>query len=216
MEQYKREFIQFLEGAGVLKFGDFTAKSGRKIPYFINAGMIKTGNDIAKLGEFYAKAYTEKGALVPDEVVIGIIKDHLSSESCKNGFILDGFPRSIPQAEALDAMGVKIDAVVTFEVPDEVIVDRMSKRRMCPDCGASYHLDFKPSKDNKTCDKCGAELYTRKDDAPETVLARLQNYHTQTEPLEEFYEKKGILKRINGVGAVDEISKMTLDALSQL
>ena len=163
-----------------------------------------------------AKSYIEKGALVPDEVVIGIIKDHLSGESCKNGFILDGFPRSIPQAEALDAMGVKIDAVVTFEVPDEVIVDRMSKRRMCPDCGASYHLDFKPSKDNKTCDKCGAELYTRKDDAPETVLARLQNYHTQTEPLEEFYEKKGILKRINGVGSVEEISGVTLEALSQL
>lgn len=163
-----------------------------------------------------AKSYIEAGALVPDEVVIGIIKDHLSGDACKNGFILDGFPRSIPQAEALDKMGVKIDAVVTFEVPDEIIVDRMSKRRMCPDCGASYHLDFKPSKDNKTCDKCGAELYTRKDDAPETVLARLQNYHAQTEPLEEFYENKGILKRINGVGKVEEISKMTLEALSRL
>lgn len=163
-----------------------------------------------------AKSYIEAGALVPDEVVIGIIKDHLSGDACKNGFILDGFPRSIPQAEALDKMGVKIDAVVTFEVPDEIIVDRMSKRRMCPDCGASYHLDFKPSKDNKTCDKCGAELYTRKDDAPETVLARLQNYHAQTEPLEDFYENKGILKRINGVGKVEEISKMTLEALSRL
>lgn len=163
-----------------------------------------------------AKSYIEAGALVPDEVVIGIIKDHLSGDACKTGFILDGFPRSIPQAEALDKMGVKIDAVVTFEVPDEIIVDRMSKRRMCPDCGASYHLDFKPSKDNKTCDKCGAELYTRKDDAPETVLARLQNYHAQTEPLEEFYENKGILKRINGVGKVEEISKMTLEALSRL
>ncbi len=173
---------------------------------------IKNETELGKM----AQSYIEKGALVPDEVVIGIIKDHLSGDACKNGFILDGFPRSIPQAEALDAMGVKIDAVVTFEVPDEVIVDRMSKRRMCPDCGASYHLDFKPSKDNKTCDKCGAELYTRKDDAPETVLARLQNYHTQTEPLEEFYEKKGILKRINGVGAVEEIKKMTLEALSQL
>ena len=173
---------------------------------------IKNETELGKM----AQSYIEKGARVPDEVVIGIIKDHLSGDACKNGFILDGFPRSIPQAEALDAMGVKIDAVVTFEVPDEVIVDRMSKRRMCPDCGASYHLDFKPSKDNKTCDKCGAELYTRKDDAPETVLARLQNYHTQTEPLEEFYEKKGILKRINGVGAVEEIKKMTLEALSQL
>ena len=173
---------------------------------------IKNETELGKM----AKSYIEAGALVPDEVVIGIIKDHLSGDACKNGFILDGFPRSIPQAEALDKMGVKIDAVVTFEVPDEIIVDRMSKRRMCPDCGASYHLDFKPSKDNKTCDKCGAELYTRKDDAPETVLARLQNYHAQTEPLEEFYENKGILKRINGVGKVEEISKMTLEALSRL
>ena len=173
---------------------------------------IKNETELGKM----AKSFIEAGNLVPDEVVIGIIKDHLSGEACKNGFILDGFPRSIPQAEALEEMGVKIDAVVTFAVPDEVIVDRMSKRRMCPDCGASYHLDFKPSKDNKTCDKCGAELYTRKDDAPETVLARLKNYHAQTEPLEDFYEKKGLLKRINGVGEVEEISKMTLDALNKL
>lgn len=163
-----------------------------------------------------AKSYIEAGNLVPDEVVIGIIKDHLSGEACKNGFILDGFPRSIPQAEALDKMGVKIDAVVSLIVPDDVIVDRMSKRRMCPDCGTSYHLDFKPSKDNKTCDKCGAELYIRPDDAPETVLARLKNYHAQTEPLEEFYEKKGLLIKIDGVGKVEDISKKTLEALSQL
>ncbi len=173
---------------------------------------IKNETELGKM----AKSYIDAGALVPDEVVIGIIKDHLSGDACKNGFILDGFPRSIPQAEALDKMGVKIDAVVSYIVPDDVIVDRMSKRRMCPDCGASYHLDFKPSKDNKTCDKCSAELYVRKDDAPETVLARLRNYHAQTEPLEEYYEKKGNLIRINGVGSVEEISKMTLDALEKL
>ena len=163
-----------------------------------------------------AKSYMDAGQLVPDDVVIGIIRDFLASDNCKNGFILDGFPRSIPQAEALDALGVKIDAVVTLEVPDQVIVERMSQRRMCPDCGASYHLTFKPSKDNKTCDKCGAELYIRKDDAPETVLARLSTYHAQTEPLEAYYEKKGILKRINGVGDVSEISKLTLNALNNL
>ena len=163
-----------------------------------------------------AKSYTEKGALVPDEVVIGIIGERLAKDDCKNGFILDGFPRSIPHAEALDALGVKIDAVVTLEVPDQVIVERMSQRRMCLDCGASYHLTFKPSKDNKTCDKCGAELYIRKDDAPETVLARLTTYHAQTEPLEAYYEKKGILKRLNGVGDVGEISKLTLNALNNL
>ena len=175
-------------------------------------GAIKNETELGKV----AKSYMDAGQLVPDEVVIGLIKDYLAGDACKNGFILDGFPRSIPQAEALDALGVKIDAVVTLEVPDQVIVERMSQRRMCPDCGASYHLAFKPSKDNKTCDKCGAELYIRKDDAPETVLARLSTYHAQTEPLEAYYEKKGILKRINGVGDVSEISKLTLNALNNL
>ncbi len=175
-------------------------------------GAIKNETELGKV----AKSYMDAGQLVPDEVVIGLIKDYLAGDACKNGFILDGFPRSIPQAEALDALGVKIDAVVTLEVPDQVIVERMSQRRMCPDCGASYHLTFKPSKDNKTCDKCGAELYIRKDDAPETVLARLSTYHAQTEPLEAYYEKKGILKRINGVGDVSEISKLTLNALNNL
>lgn len=175
-------------------------------------GAIKNETELGKV----AKSYMDAGQLVPDEVVIGLIKDYLAGDACKNGFILDGFPRSIPQAEALDALGVKIDAVVTLEVPDQVIVERMSQRRMCPDCGASYHLTFKPSKDNKTCDKCGAELYIRKDDAPETVLARLTTYHAQTEPLEAYYEKKGILKRINGVGDVSEISKLTLNALNNL
>ena len=175
-------------------------------------GAIKNETELGKV----AKSYMDAGQLVPDEVVIGLIKDYLAGDACKNGFILDGFPRSIPQAEALDALGVKIDAVVTLEVPDQVIVERMSQRRMCPDCGASYHLTFKPSKDNKTCDKCGAELYIRKDDAPETVLARLTTYHAQTEPLETYYEKKGILKRINGVGDVSEIGKLTLNALNNL
>lgn len=175
-------------------------------------GAIKNETELGKV----AKSYMDAGQLVPDEVVIGLIKDYLAGDACKNGFILDGFPRSIPQAEALDALGVQIDAVVTLEVPDQVIVERMSQRRMCPDCGASYHLTFKPSKDNKTCDKCGAELYIRKDDAPETVLARLSTYHAQTEPLEAYYEKKGILKRINGVGDVSEISKLTLNALNNL
>ena len=175
-------------------------------------GAIKNETELGKV----AKSYMDAGQLVPDEVVIGLIKDYLAGDACKNGFILDGFPRSIPQAEALDALGVKIDAVVTLEVPDQVIVERMSQRRMCPDCGASYHLTFKPSKDNKTCDKCGAELYIRKDDAPETVLARLTTYHAQTEPLEAYYEKKGILKRINGVGDVSEIGKLTLNALNNL
>ena len=173
---------------------------------------VRSGSELGK----QVKACLDAGTLVSDELVIKIVEARLKADDCKNGYILDGFPRSIPQAEALDALGVKIDAVVTLEVPDQVIVERMSQRRMCPDCGASYHLTFKPSKDNKTCDKCGAELYIRKDDAPETVLARLTTYHAQTEPLEAYYEKKGILKRINGVGDVSEISKLTLNALNNL
>jgi len=116
-----------------------------------------------------AKACMDAGQLVPDEIVIGIIKDYLSSDSCKNGFILDGFPRSIPQAEALDAMGVKIDAVLSIEVEDEKIVERMSGRRICSACGASYHVVYNPPKADNVCDACGASLYTRDDDAAETV-----------------------------------------------
>ncbi|MBO7341337.1 MAG: adenylate kinase [Clostridia bacterium] len=129
-----------------------------------------------------AKSYMDEGNLVPDEIVIGIIKEYITSDACKNGFILDGFPRSIPQAEALDKMGVKIDAVLSIEVADEKIVERMSGRRVCT-CGASYHALYKPSQKEGICDKCGAELFIRKDDAPETVRNRLHSYHKVTEPL---------------------------------
>ena len=134
------------------------------------------------LGE-KVKSYTSSGALVPDEVVIGIIKEYLSSDKCKNGFILDGFPRSIPQAEALDAMGVEMDCVLDIEVEDQKIVDRMSGRRVCLTCGATHHVLYNPPKVAGICDKCGAELTIRKDDAPETVLSRLETYHSITEPL---------------------------------
>ena len=163
-----------------------------------------------------AKQYMDEGSLVPDELILGIVADRVAQPDCQNGFILDGVPRTLAQAEALEAKGIKIDHVVSIEVADSEIEGRMTGRRVCGKCGASYHVAANPPKTEGICDLCGSELVIRKDDAPETVLARLQNYHTQTEPLEEFYEKKGILKRINGVGAVDEISKMTLDALSQL
>ncbi len=163
-----------------------------------------------------AKSYMEAGKLVPDEVVIGIIKDYLTKDECKNGFILDGFPRSIPQAEALDAMGVAIDAVLSIEVPDEKIVERMSGRRVCPGCGASYHTSFKPSSKDGICDKCGAELIIRKDDNPETVKARLQTYHDQTEPLKGYYASKGILRQVDGQEDVAETTALTFKALSDL
>ena len=161
-----------------------------------------------------AKSYMDAGQLVPDEVVIGIIKDYLSSDKCKNGFILDGFPRSIPQAEALDAMGVKIDAALSLEVADEKIVERMSGRRVCA-CGASYHTVYKPSQKPGICDKCGAELIIRKDDAPETVLNRLNTYHEQTEPLKAFYDKKGILLTVEGQEEVADTTALVFGALAR-
>lgn len=162
-----------------------------------------------------AKSYMDDGKLVPDEIVIGIIKEYLTSDACKNGFILDGFPRSIPQAEALDAMGVKIDAVLSIEVADEKIVERMSGRRVCT-CGASYHTAYKPSQKEGICDKCGAELFIRKDDAPETVLNRLHTYHEVTEPLKEFYSKKGLLLTVEGQEEVADTTRLTFEALSRI
>ena len=160
-----------------------------------------------------AKEFIDKGQLVPDEVVIGIIKERLAEDDCKNGFILDGFPRTIPQAEALDTMGVTIDRVISIEVADEKIAKRMSGRRVCKACGATYHTEFNPAKDGVHCDKCGTELTIRKDDEPETVKARLQVYHEQTEPLKDYYQNKGNLVMVEGVGALDEITAKILKAL---
>ena len=162
-----------------------------------------------------AKSYMDEGNLVPDELVIDIIKEYIGSDKCKNGFILDGFPRSIPQAEALDTMGVKIDLVLSLEVPDEKIIERMSGRRICSKCGASYHIVYKPSKAENICDVCGADLYTRADDAAETVLNRLETYHAITEPLKEFYSKKGNLVCVEGREKVEDTSAAVLEAISK-
>ena len=164
-----------------------------------------------KLG-LSAKEYMDAGKLVPDEVVVGIIKDHLSTEACANGFILDGFPRTIPQAEALDAMGVKIDVVLSIEVPDEKIIARMSGRRVCA-CGASYHVEYiKPQVDG-VCDKCGGQLYIRDDDREETVANRLKTYHAQTEPLKDFYSERGNLICVEGQEEVADTTALVLGAL---
>lgn len=160
-----------------------------------------------------AKSYIEKGALVPDEVVIGIIKDRLSEKDCENGFILDGFPRTVPQAKALTEMGVEIDVVLNIEVSDERIVTRMSGRRTCPTCGASYHVVFKPSEKDGVCDKCGAELTIRKDDDPAVVKSRLETYHKETEPLKEYYSEMGILKTVEGQEELADTTALTLAAL---
>ncbi|MBO5670493.1 MAG: nucleoside monophosphate kinase, partial [Clostridia bacterium] len=151
---------------------------------------------------------TEAGKLVPDEVVIGIIRERLAMDDCANGLILDGFPRTVPQAEALDAMGIEMDLVISIEVPDEKIVERMSGRRTCI-CGATYHTVYKPSRDNKTCDKCGAELTIRRDDAPEVVLDRLNTYHASTEPLKAYYEKTGKLRLVEGQEELEDTTALT-------
>ena len=162
-----------------------------------------------------AKEFIDNGQLVPDDVVIGIIKERLSEDDCQNGFILDGFPRTIPQAEALDEMGIEIDKVIDIEVPDEKIVARMSGRRVCPKCGNSYHLIYKqPAKEN-TCDACGEELVLRKDDHPDTVKERLDVYHSQTEPLKDFYGKKNKLFIVEGQEEVADTSALVLKALEE-
>lgn len=160
-----------------------------------------------------AKAYIEAGKLVPDDVVIGIIKERLAENDCQNGFILDGFPRTIAQAEALDAMGVSIDLVVNISVDDATIVERMSGRRVCAACGATFHTLFNPSAAGDKCDKCGAELSIRKDDQPEVVKDRLTVYHKETEPLERYYESKGILKTVIGQEKLEDTTALTFRAI---
>ena len=159
-----------------------------------------------------AKSFMDAGALVPDAVVIAILKDRIAADDCKNGFILDGFPRTIPQAEALDKM-VKIDKVIDLEVSDEAIIARMSGRRVCEKCGATYHLLYKKPKAEGVCDICGGTLIQRKDDHPDTVKARLEVYHKETEPLIAHYKKQGVVKRVDGQEEVADTTRLTLAAL---
>lgn len=184
-----------------------------------NIPSISTGNIIraalkngTEMG-LKAKSYMDAGQLVPDDVVIGIIKDRLKEKDCQNGFILDGFPRTIPQAQALVDMGVDIDKVIDIEVPDEAITARLSRRRVCSKCANSYHVLYKKPKVEGVCDACGGELIQRKDDAPETVQARLVEYHEMTEPLKGFYENLGKLKVVEGQEDVADTTKLVFAAL---
>ena len=151
-----------------------------------------------------ARKYTDSGRLVPDEIIIGIINERLSESDCARGYILDGMPRTISQAEALKSAGVVIDAVVLIEISDEEIIDRMTGRRVCPKCGATYHTVSVPPKTAGVCDFCGEELVIRKDDEPETVRERLRVYHEETEPLIAFYEREGNLKSIQSQDSKDD------------
>ena len=186
-----------------------------------NIPTISTGNIIraalkngTEMG-LKAKSYIDAGNLVPDDVVIGIIKERLAENDCQNGYILDGFPRTIPQAEALDQLGFEIDAALSIEVTDEEIVKRMSGRRVCEKCGASYHTEYKKPEVEGVCNLCGGNLVIRKDDEPETVKNRLKVYHEQTEPLKEYYKSCGKLICVEGQDEVKDTTRLVLEALEQ-
>ena len=190
-----------------------------KICEHLNIPTISTGNIIrealksgTEMGK-KAQSYLDEGKLVPDDVVIGIVRDRLAQGDCKNGFVLDGFPRTIPQAEALDQMGVVIDKVIDLQVTDEDVIQRMSGRRICEKCGASYHVQYNKPRVEGVCDKCAGTLIQRKDAHPDTVKERLKVYHKQTEPLEEYYQKKGKLAVVKGQEDVQDTTRLTLAAL---
>lgn len=187
-----------------------------------NIPTISTGNIIraalkngTEMG-LKAKAYTEKGELVPDDVVIGIIKERLAESDCDGGFILDGFPRTIPQAKALDDMGIAIDTALSIEVADSEIVKRMSGRRVCEKCGASYHMDHRKPAVEGVCDVCKGKLVIRKDDEPETVLNRLKIYHESTEPLKDYYKAQDKLLTVEGQDDVKDTTALVFEALSEI
>ena len=160
-----------------------------------------------------AKQYMDEGALVPDELILGIVADRVAQSDCANGFILDGVPRTLAQAEALEAKGIRIDHVISIEVDDSAIESRMTGRRVCPKCGASYHIVANPPKKDGICDACGGELIVRKDDAPETVRKRLQVYHASTEVLKDFYGKLGRLRTVNGSQSIEGANEDILRAI---
>ena len=170
---------------------------------------IANGTDLGK----QCKHYMDEGALVPDELILDIVADRVAQSDCANGFILDGVPRTLAQAEALEAKGVRIDHVVSIEVEDSAIEARMTGRRVCCKCGASYHIVANPPKKEGICDLCGSELIIRKDDAPETVRHRLEVYHASTEVLKDFYGKLGRLRLVNGSQPIEDANKDILKAI---
>ena len=175
---------------------------------------IKNGTELGK----EAKQYMDKGLLVPDELTVKILLDRVAQEDCGKGYVLDGFPRTIPQAEVLDEalekLNEKIDYAVNVDVPDESIVKRMSGRRACIKCGATYHIEHVPSRQEGVCDSCGSELVLREDDKPETVLNRLKVYHDQTQPLIDYYTKKGILRTVDGTMSMQDVFQAITDILA--
>lgn len=187
-----------------------------------NIPIIGTGNIIREAiksgspeGEEF-KSYTDKGLLVPDELVCRMVAERLRHDDCKKGFILDGFPRNINQAEEFSKMVDSVDAVLNFVVTDDDVIKRMTGRRVCASCGTPYHLESKPPKTPGVCDLCGDKLIQRKDDAPDTVLERLKVYHAETEPLSDYYRERGLCTEIDAVGSVEEITNKAKAALEKL
>lgn len=176
---------------------------------------IKGGTELGQK----AKSYIDKGELVPDEVTIGMLLDRIAQDDCKNGYVLDGFPRTIPQAEslteALKSQGDQIDFALNIDVPDEAIIRRMSGRRACPKCGATYHIVYAAPKTENICDKCGTELIIRSDDKPETVKDRLNVYHQQTEPLIAYYKTAGVLREVDGTQELPKVFEDVVAILSE-
>lgn len=176
---------------------------------------IKEGTELGKK----AKEYMDQGLLVPDELVVDLVVDRVKQDDCQNGYVLDGFPRTIPQAEALDkalaALGEKMDYAIDVEVPDENIVNRMGGRRACVGCGATYHISYAPPKQEGICDVCGKDLILRDDDKPETVQKRLNVYHEQTQPLIDYYSKAGILREVDGTVDIEDVFKAIVEILGE-
>lgn len=172
---------------------------------------IKNGTEIG----LRAKGFMDSGKLVPDDVIIGIVKERVERPDCAKGFILDGVPRTIPQAEALEAAGIRFDSVVSIEIEDAVIEQRMTGRRVCPACGASYHVTANPPRREGICDHCGKELVVRKDDAPETVKNRLEVFHAETEALKGFYEKLGKLRVVDGNQSIADTNQAIMVAIGK-
>ena len=174
---------------------------------------IKNGTEKKKK----AKTYMDQGLLVPDELTVDLVIDRVAQDDCKNGYVLDGFPRNIPQAECLDAAlakrGEKVDFAIDVDVPDENIINRMSGRRACVGCGATYHVEFNPPKKEDICDTCGEKLILREDDKPETVQKRLTVYHDQTQPLIDYYTKAGVLKEVDGTVDMEEVFQAIVEIL---
>ena len=163
-----------------------------------------------------AKVYIDRGDLLPDEMVIGLVIERIKEDDCKNGFILDGFPRTLNQAVTMEESGIMIDMALSLEVEDEVIVERLSGRRECSHCRTPYHVVSHPPKKDGVCDECGAKLIAREDDNPETILSRLKVYHEKTAPLKEFFEREGILRKITGKDTIEETTAAVMEALKSL